>query len=369
MVIAIDIRTFVTSQLTGVGIYAWEILNHLFRQDKQNQYKLFYNQTFGRKIKPVQDLANYPNVTLHYHHYPNKLLNFSLKYFHRPCLDELIEGCDIFWFPNLNFWQVSNQCKVILTVHDLSFNRIPWAYSAKMRLWHKLVKPREKFNQVDNIIAVSENTKNDLIDLYHLAAEKIKVVYPGVGLRPKTEDLKRINLPKKFILYLGTLEPRKNVEGVILALEKISQQDLYLVIAGGQGWLYQKIYKLARQSKVGSRIIFLNYVSPADRFGLYQKAQMLVWPSFYEGFGFPPLEAMSVGCPVITSSNSSLSEVVGEAALLVDPYNINEIAEAINQLLSNSQLRQNLVDKGYEQIKKYSWKESARKMIDLFNRL
>ena len=159
------------------------------------------------------------------------------------------------------------------------------------------------------------------------------------------------------------------MEGVIQAFEKVSQEDLHLVIAGGKGWLYKKIYRLFCQSSVKDRIIFLDYVKPEERWQLYEKAQALIWPSFYEGFGFPPLEAMSLGCPVITSVNSSLPEVVGEAALLVDPYNIQEIAAAINQLLIDEKLRQNLISKGYEQVKKYSWENSAQKMLEAFKSL
>ena len=373
MIIGIDIRTFVASQLTGVGIYTWEILNQLFKEDTQDQYKLFYNQAWGKKIKPVQDLAKYSNVSLRYHHYPNKFLNFSLKYFKKPQLDKLIGGVDVFWFPNLNFWQVSKRCKTVATVHDLSYKRMPWAYKSKMRWWHRAVNPKKKLQQVDKIIAVSESTKMDLAELYSLPQDKIEVIYSGVNARYSTCDIQQVKekyrLPGKFILYLGTLEPRKNVEGIIQAFEELNQQDLHLVIAGGRGWLYKNIYHSASQSKLKNQIHFIGYIKSNDRFAFYQLAQMLVWPSFYEGFGFPPLEAMSMGCPVVTSNNSSLPEVVGQAALMVDPYNIQEIKEAMNQIINNDQLRQSLINKGYEQIKKFSWEKSAQKMLEVFESL
>ncbi|MBU1131397.1 glycosyltransferase family 4 protein [Patescibacteria group bacterium] len=373
MVIGIDIRTFVISQLTGIGIYTWEILNHLFKENTGTQYKLFYNQGFGRQIKQVQEFKNYPNVSLHYHRWPNKFLNFSLKYFKGPCLDELLGGTDIFWFPNLNFWQVSHKSKTIITIHDLSFIRLPWAYSPKMRWWHKLIDLSEKLKSADKIIAVSANTKNDLIELYKLPQDKIEVIYSAVSAEPKANNLisikQKYNLPNKFILFLGTLEPRKNVEGIIQAFKSLNQIDVDLVIAGGQGWLYKRIYQKANQSKLKNRIHFIGYIKPDDRFAFYKMAQALVWPSFYEGFGFPPLEAMSCGCPVITSANSSLPEVVGNAALLVDPYNINEISLAINQILTSSQLRQNLINKGYEQVKKFDWQTSAKKMAEVFRQI
>ena len=400
MIIGVDIRALLESQLTGIGNYTLELLKHLLNLDHQSQYKLFNNSLKHPSQELMSFLKPLQNVKLYSFRYPSKLLNASLTFIKRPFLDRLIGGADLFWFPNFNFWQVSDQCRTVITVHDLSFKRIPWVYSQKMRRWHKFVNPQEKLRQADKIIVVSENTRKDLMEIYNLPSEKIEVIYPGVNLRPKTalaslrppavrqwrrqcragqqgrpgtEDRisirPREQLPNNFILFLGTLEPRKNVEGVIQAFEKVSQEDLHLVIAGGKGWLYKKIYRLFCQSSVKDRIIFLDYVKPEERWQLYEKAQALIWPSFYEGFGFPPLEAMSVGCPVITSVNSSLPEVVGEAALLVDPYNIQEIAAAINQLLIDEKLRQNLISKGYEQVKKYSWENSAQKMLEAFKSL
>lgn len=373
MKIGIDIRTFITSQITGVGVYTWEVLNYLFQLDQQNQYNLFYNQLSGKFLKPLQDFRNFSNVSLYYYHWPNKIFNFSLKYFHRPYLDKLMGGVDIIWFPNLNFWQVSQQTKVVVTVHDLSFIRLPWAYNFKMRWWHKFVKARKKLQTADKIIAVSHNTKKDLIDIFNLSPEKIEVVYSGISSSlvakdPETVKLK-YHLPDKFILFLGTLEPRKNIEGVIQAFKLINQPEFELVIAGRPGWLYKNIYHLVEQLSLKGKVHFIGYIDPVDRFSFYQLAALLVWPSFYEGFGFPPLEAMKMGCPVITSANSSLPEVVAEAALLVDPYNIKEIALAIKQLLANQELRHQLIVKGFENVKRFNWQQSAEKMMEIFKSL
>lgn len=371
MIIGVDIRPLLESQPTGVGNYAFLLLKHLLELDQQNSYKLFSNSLKNHSRELMGFLKLHQNVKLYSFRYPSKFFNATLSFFKKPYLDKIIGGADVFWFPNLNFWSVSQNCKTIITVHDLSFKRIPWAYSKKMRWWHHLVKPHKKLSQADKIITVSENTKNDLMEIYGLAENKIEVVYPGVESRITNLESRGLEfkLPEKFILYLGTLEPRKNVEGVIQAFEKINQKNLHLVIAGGKGWLYRNIYQLANQSKAKERVIFLNYIDPDDRWQLYQKAQALVWPSFYEGFGFPPLEAMLQGCPVITSANSSLPEVVGDAALLVDPYNIQETAAAINELLIDDKLRQNLISKGYEQVKRYSWENSAQKMLKMITSL
>jgi glycosyltransferase involved in cell wall biosynthesis len=373
MKIGIDIRTFIASQFTGVGIYTWETLSHLFQTDAENQFILYTNHGRGSSLKKVADWKKYANVKVYETHFPSKLLNFSLNYLKRPFLDKMIGGVDLLWFPNLNFWQISPQAKVIVTIHDLSYVLLPQAFSPKMRLWHKIITPRKKLERADKIIAVSENTKNDLMNLYRLPAAKIKVIHSAISHFDQVINLQSVkqkyHLPDNFILYFGTLEPRKNVEGLIRAFEKITQPDCHLVIAGGEGWLYRKIYHLAKKSKKKSLIHFTNYIEPADRPALYQLAQMLVWPTFYEGFGFPPLEAMKMGCPVITSANSSLPEIVGQAALLINPYNINEIALAIDQLLTNEELRQNLINQGYQQIEKYSWSETVKQLLAVFKSL
>ena len=369
MMIGIDIRALIGSQLSGVGLYLYNSLKSLFEVDNQNQYKLFFNSANYQPSDLINDFTHYPNVKLYSFKYPNKLFNALLIFLHKPNLDEMVGYCDVFWFPNLNFWQLSKKCRSVITVHDLSFKRIPWAYSKKMRLWHKLVYPREKFNQADKIISVSENTKSDLVNLYNLSNDKIDVVYPGIQPPTSNLQLSTLKLPEKYILYLGTLEPRKNVESVIKAFEALNQSDLYLVIAGQKGWLYKNIYRKVQSSKLQANIKFLDYVSQNDRFNLYKNAQVLVWPSYYEGFGFPPLEAMSLGCPVITSANSSLPEVVGEASLLVDPFNANEIKEAINQVINDDGLYKSLIQKGYEQVKKYDWQKSGNQLKKLFENL
>lgn len=371
MKIGVDLRVLGTLKLTGVGIYTLAVLLELFKLDQKNHYKLFYNSLSPLPAEILSKFAGLAKVELFVFKYPNKFLNGCLTFLNRPRLDKLIKGADLFWFPNLNFWTLSNNCKTVVTIHDLSFERIPWAYSTKMRLWHQAISPRQKLVKADKIIAVSENTKRDLMDLYGLQEAKISVVYLGVSKNNEPplnlQAIKdRYRLPEKFILYLGTLEPRKNIKGVIRAYELLNQPEYSLVIAGGRGWLYQKIYKLAEKSKFKEHIKFINYIKPEDRFSLYRLASLFVWPSFYEGFGFPPLEAMANGCPVISSFNSSLPEVLGQAALLVDPYNIKEIAKAMKLLLEDNPLRQKLIHQGYEQVKKFNWQETAKQMLDVF---
>ena len=234
----------------------------------------------------------------------------------------------------------------------------------------------------NRIIAVSENTKQDIIELCGVSPEKIKVIYSGIGRQYRkinnnaggqnfTSVQKKYNLPKKFILYLGTLEPRKNVEGVIQAYNELRIKnrelaDVKLVIAGGSGWKVKNIFKEWGKSKYKDDIKFLGYVGADDKAYLYNLAALFVYPSFYEGFGFPPLEAMACGVPVVCSTVSSLPEVAGEAAIMADPYNITEIATAMELILTSYDLRNNLIRKGLEQAGRFSWKKSAEKYLEVF---
>jgi len=399
MEIIVDLRVLLKQPLTGVGLYTAGLLTALLKSDQHNFYKLFINGLTLPQREVLKSFQQFSNAKLYSFHYPNKFLNGSLAFLKRPHLDKLAGGSPrlsssprwragaaggeaggrIFWFPNLNFWSVTPACQAVVTVHDLSFERIKWAYSAKMRLWHELIGPKEKLRSAAKVIAVSESTKRDLMDIYRLPENKIEVIYPGIESqitnlsraepRDHKSQITKDDLPEKYILFLGTLEPRKNVEGVIRAFELLNRPDYHLVIAGVRGWLYRKIYQAARRSPLKARIRFIDYIEPEARAQLYQKAALLVWPSFYEGFGLPPLEAMADSCPVITSANSSLPETTRGAALLVNPYNIREIALAMKMVLTDNDLRQNLINKGYQVVQNYSWQKSAEKMLNIFNSL
>lgn len=370
MKIAVDFRGLLSSQLTGVGEYTFNLLIALLAVDSVNQYTLF-SSSHKKFDLPVEFLNN-PRVEHRHFNCSSKLFNFSLKFFNRPRLNRLIEPVDVWWFPNLNFWSLDSGCPWVMTVHDLSFAELPWAYSVKRRLWHMAINPIKKLRQALAIAAVSQHTKNDLTQTYGLDGQKIEVVYPALPEFNLTE-VNNVNqelfLPDKYLLFLGTLEPRKNIESVIRAFGELALPGYSLVIAGKHGWLYKKIYQLVNKLKLNDKVRFLGYVSVARKKTLLKKASLLIWPSFYEGFGLPPVEAMAVGVPVISSANSSLPEVLGDAALLVDPYNIQELKQAISQVLTDDALRQSLIQKGYEQVKKFSWQESARRMLAIFERI
>ncbi len=377
MVIGVDLRPINTGEKSGVEEYTVNLLKHLFFIDRKNQYKLFVNSFFPPKLN-FNKLKHFKNVEIQIFSYPNKLLNSSFLLYQHPKIDRLLGGIDVFFSPNIIFTSLSRACKQVITFHDLSFYRHPEFFSLKRRIWHKFVLPGLQARRANRVIAVSKSTRNDLLRLYNLHPKQIKVIYSGVlnQFKPRGKDPipradfeKKYNLPSKFILYLGTIEPRKNLEGLILAFNQLKQRlntDYKLVIAGKPGWLYQDVYKLAGHSPYNRDIIFTGFIDSLDKPYLYRLAEVFVYPSFYEGFGFPPLEAMASGTPVISSNISSLPEVVGDAGLLVDPYNINELTEALFQLLTNFKLRTTIAQKGIERAKRFNWLQTAKQTLNLF---
>lgn len=387
MKIGIDIRSLIQPHYSGISEYTYNLLKALFRIDKINEYFLFSNSYKDLDLP----LWNFENVSYCNCRYPNKLINFSFKFLKYPKLDSLIErkkNCgklDIFFLPNLNFVSFSTNIKKVLTVHDLSFEKYPKFFSFKKRIWHKAINPKKLTKTADKIIAVSNNTKKDLMDFYNLKESKIEVIYPGIneifsGANLAKQDLDRVrkkyDLPENFFLFLGTVEPRKNILGLINAY-KIFQKRYWqkannfkLVIAGAPGWLYKDVFRAVEQdeSMCGS-IKFLGYVEIKDKPAIYKLAKLFIYPSFYEGFGFPPLEAMACGTPVITSHTSSLSEIIGQAALTVDPYNAFELAEQINNLACDSELRNYLIERGLKRSSEFRWEKSAQKVKNIFENL
>ena len=375
MNIGIDIRCLMTANKTGVGEYTTELLSAVFALDKINQYYLFYNSANDVAVQ----IPKWFGDNIHYIHtrWPNKLLNFCLLLFRWPKLDKMIgQKLDLWYAPNLNFTALSKHTKFVLTVHDLAFEFFPGWLTWRQRLWHKLIRPKKQCGRAGLILTPSDNTKRDLADFYKIPAEKIKVVYPGLssifyplssissGAEQKKKELRvKYDLPENFILFLGTIEPRKNILGLN------DQTDLHLVIAGAPGWKNKKIYAHAAASPVKDKIKFIGYVAPADKPGLYSLASIFVYPSFYEGFGFPILEALSSGVPVITSSRSSLPEIAGSAATYVNAHYPEQIITAINRLLNDIQMREKQIKTGLLQSEKFRWPKAAEEFLKLVNNL
>jgi glycosyltransferase involved in cell wall biosynthesis len=375
----IDIRTLMDEQYSGVPEHTWNLIKTILQIEEQegrkNEYKLFYNSARDVQTR-IPDFQS-KKAQIKSLNYPNKIFNYFLqKTFKHPKIDKFL-GVEVFLMPHINFAALSPACRSVLTVHDISFLRYPEFFSARKNFWHYMINVKKMINGFDKIVSVSENTKQDIIDICGVKKEKVEVIYPGLDKHfyqqlneSSSEHIKKkYQLKDKFILYIGTLEPRKNIEGLIEAFDifcrRRKRNDCDLVIAGGRGWKSEKIIKKWRNSEYKDRIKFLGYISRQDKPYLYNAASIFAYPSFYEGFGFPPLEAMACGTPVLTSFASSLSEVAGNSAFLVDPYNSDKIAGYLEQLMNDEKLRKELKQRGLETVKKYNWESTAKKYIEL----
>ena len=385
MRIGIDVRCLAEGKRTGVEEYTLALLRELFTQDQDNEYVLFFNAWKQAVPDFITDcVERYPNVALRAFHFPNKLLNLSLWYLRFPMLDLLIGGTDIFFMPNLNFAAVSRKTKLVVTAHDLSFELFPETFSWKQRVWHFFINFRNLLERADRIIAVSESTKSDLTEQYGVSGEKVSVIHSGVDgrFRPMSHnDLELIAvkekyaLPYRFILYLGTFEPRKNIPALIHSYEALINLKspvfgkYALVLAGTRGWKCDDIFQAIERSPYKETIFLPGFIADEDKTALYNLASVFVYPSFYEGFGFPPLEAMACGIPAITSHSSSLPEVVGTAGIMVDPYQPDELFRALQELLSDQELAQLFQKKSLYQATKFTWKVTGERTLELFRSL
>lgn len=370
MKIGLDIRVLARGIRTGVEEYTINLLKHLLKIDPKIEYHLFYNAY--QKVKLNYDWLGLNNVYLKEFRIPNRLFFVSSRFFNTPKIDRLLNKVDVYFNPHFFISPLSSQCRKVITFHDLSFEHYPYFFPWRKRAWQKLMNTRQEAQQADRIIAVSQSTKDDLVRLYGIKPSKVKVVYSGVGnqfkpINNQSDYIKnKYHLPDKFILYFGTIEPRKNLIGLIKAFELLKKKhDTKLVIAGVKGWLYQDVFKVVNDSKQKKDIFFTGFIEDQDKPYLYNLAELFVYPSFFEGFGFPPLEAMACGVPTITSSNSSLPEIVGQAGIMIDPYNIDELAWAMESVLTNNDLRKGLIKKGIERAKKFSWQKSAQQTLDV----
>lgn len=372
MKIGIDIRCLMQPQYSGISEYTYNLLKNIFETDSTNQYVLFYNS--GKQ--PDVPNFDFSNVTFKEYKFPNKLFNLSLRFLKITEIDKLIGGVDVFLSPNFLFTNLSKDCRQVIIVHDLTFELYPEFFTAKNRLWHKLIGPKQMCQNADVIIAISHNTKNDIVKIFGINPNKIQMIYPGIANNffeqiaddQKIATKKKYNLPDNYIFYLGNLEPRKNIETLLKAFELLEDKNISLVLAGSKAWKYKNINKLYNNSKVKNRIKFLGYVDAADKPALYNLAKVFVYPSIYEGFGLPPLEAAASGTPVISSFNSSLVEAVGKSGLLIDPNNYNELAKVIDKLLNDEKLQQHLIERGKENVKKFKWEVASAKILEIITK-
>jgi len=305
------------------------------------------------------------------------------------------EKIDLMHFPHFNV-PILTPGKFVVTIHDLILTHFPTRRATtlnpmvyRFKTWAYRLVIRSAIKRSKKIITVSEFTKKDIIEQFKIKAEKIVVTYEGVANLAKGRDslfvaklnneeiLKQYHIPNNFLLYVGNAYPHKNLEMLLKVFVKLLERkpDLRLVLVGKEDYFYDHIHDNARalnlwqKGNVNSPVIFPGYVSDAQLEILYQEARAYVFPSLYEGFGLPPLEAMARSCPVVSSDRSSLPEILGTAAMYFNPEDKNDMVEKIWRLLNDNELRNFLIVKGLEQIKKYSWWECANQTLMVYREI
>ncbi|MEI7891029.1 MAG: glycosyltransferase family 1 protein [bacterium] len=381
MRIGIDIRCLSDGKRTGVEEYTINLLDNLFELDKKNQYILFLN-SYRDSYFDERIFSQYKNVTVKRFKYPNKVLNFCFWYLRWPHVDKMLGGVDLFFMPNINFVGLSKEVKLFLTVHDLSYEIFSQTFSLKRKIWHHFVNPCGLCRQADKIIAVSDSSRRDVVSNFKISEQKVSRVYNGISNEmqqldrndPKLMEVKeKYHLPFNFIFYLGTVEPRKNIIAIVKAFDQLRllgnpQLEKYkLVIAGARGWKVDSILNAARKAHFTNDIIFTSCITNEDKAAVYTLASLFVYPSFFEGFGLPVLEAMRCGVPVITSNCSALPEVVDQGALMIDPDKPDEIYQAMRDILLDRDLHAHFKSQGEKQSIRFNWITSARETLAIFD--
>ena len=357
----------------GVATYAKNLIKHLVRLNSNHELYFFGSPDFldvtedGRiHLIPTSRSVNggWKRILWEQFILPSKVKRNQM---------------DVMFYPDHTGSIFRNLKRTIITIHDLSFMAMPETFPFTTRTYKSLAV-QQSIRKADLIIAVSQATKNECIRLLNIPEDKIKVVHNGIDKSFKKnieKDLldnarRKFGLFGRFILFVGTLEPRKNIVRIIRAYHHLRnsfhvQQDL--VISGKKGWLYSEIFHEVERLRLKKHVHFLDYVTQKDLVSLYSLADMFVYPSLYEGFGFPPLEAMACETPVVSSNISSMPEVLGDAAVLVNPYSVEEITTAMSKVLLDNELRMKLISRGLERVKNLSWEKSSEQLLKVFEEI
>lgn len=375
MKIGIDISLTI-GEKAGAGYYASNLVDALAKIDSKNQYILypFFYYIYHPDFKSVQKpLVN--NFHIKFERMPKRIIDFIWT-----------SGIPKKWIlGKVDVLHSTTFCapkdhygKLIVTIYDLSFLTHPQCHVEANRR-HCLQGTIDSINYADTIIAISHHGKNELLKYFDINEDKIKVVHLAAKdiFKPandeaKEEVLGKYDISEEYIFNLGTLEPRKNIKTLIEAyarLPAIVKRKNRLIIGGGRGWLNSEIDKLVKSLNIQQYIKFIGYVKEEDLPALYSAAKLFVYPSLYEGFGLPVLEAMACGTPVITSNSSSLPEIAGDAAILVEPADTKQLTDYMLLLINDEKLRHQMSLKGMEQAKKFSWEKTARETLDIYEKI
>ncbi len=374
MRITIDLSPAI-HQKAGLGRYARTLAEHLIAQDRANQYTGFAYGSFKADMLP-ESLRAMPRTNI-----PIDARSWRMGVWLAHALgislDRALPHTDLFHATEHLLPRFKN-IKTVFTLHDLIFQFFP-EYHLPLNRWFLVNAMPHFLRRADAIIAVSECTKRDAIRFYSLPPEKITVIYEGVNpaLCPVTDAEKiaqarsRYAKNRPFLLFLSTIEPRKNISALVDVLSVLHQRGYThrLLVVGRKGWLYQSTFDHVKKTGMESEVEFLDFVPDEELAALFAACDAFVFTSLYEGFGLPPLEAMACGAPVVCSNASSLPEVVGDAALLVNPKNVGEIVAAVERVITDRALRDDLRAKGITQATKFSWERAARETLKVYEKV
>jgi len=381
MRIAIDALPLMIPK-TGIGFYTHYLLSEFIRIAPENDYYL-YDILWGQTVYNLIKIENFQRITATLQHissfpFPFNIMSRIVLPLHIRATKGVrkIEEIDLFFGPN--FRTIFRKgIKTVITIHDMAHEYHPENVNEKLLRYLKQELPRTA-RLATLIIADSQNTKMDILKFLGVPQDKVKVIHIGVDktFHPITNPTilgatsKKYRLPGEFILYLGAIQPRKNIAGLVKAYHLLCQDsnfNYHLVVAGGVGWKNEDINHLVVELGLKDRIRFTGYISSSDLPILYSLAKAFIYPSFYEGFGLPILEAMACGTPVVTSNLSSLPEIGGDAVIYTNPYSVDELANAIRQILSDKELRSRCITKGLERAKVFSWRKCAMETLKVLN--
>ncbi|MCS6772600.1 MAG: glycosyltransferase family 1 protein [Anaerolineae bacterium] len=366
----------------GLGRYAQALIEALVADTKEQareRYAIFYYA--AEEVEPEGQLRTLPRVTTTQSAYDWRLRTLLAHWFNRP-QNDLFSGAvkpRLFHATEHLLPRLSG-VRTVLTLHDLIFKAFPRYHLPRNYLFLQLAMPLF-LRRADAIICVSEHTKRDAVKHYRVPEEKIRVIYEGVEPHFSPDipsaTLRRVreryHLPDRFVLFVGTIEPRKNLPVLFEAFQALREQapDLAeeLLIVGKQGWLHEGVYRMVHELGLTGLVRFVGRVDDEDLPALYRLASVMAFPSLYEGFGLPPLEAMACGTPVVASNAAAMPEVLGDAALLIPPTDPSEWTRALRSVLSNESVRRDLSQRGRQRAAQFDWQKTARATQALYQSL
>jgi len=351
-------RTFIKNR-TGTENYSYQLLINLLKIDPKNKYVVYLRP---HTVIPAE-AGIYKNVEFKTLNFPRLWTQVGLA------LETFKSNLDVLFVPAHTLPIIKKPgLKTVVTVHDLGAEYLPKMHQFKQQLYLKYIT-KYQLTSATKLIAVSKATKEDLIKKVGIDPKRINVVYEGFNtkLKPSNSDAEVSSL-KPFYLFVGTVQPRKNLGRLIKAFAIHLRGEVKLVIVGQKGWLADDIYQLPKKLGIEERVKFLGHVADEELAKLYSGAEALLFPSLFEGFGLPILEAQACGCPVITSNLSSMPEVAGKGAILVDPYSEGDIVKGMERLRITD-YKQKLTKAGFKNIKRFSWEKAARETLAVLESL